>query len=202
MSAVWNYHPNKRRVDLSQHAGYSQITYIVKYESRKHLESANLRQAARLNSMESNISCQNYFTWTARFGEVILNYGRAIISGRFFRTAVLTLTSRKLIVKNNWYRFWTYVPNIMKIGFLICEKLQRAPRTNKWTNEPTNTSDHNTSWRRWQSTVNTPHRRMLWILEIKYFMVYTLNISISQGSIETRLRLGGIFNGRFVANFL
>jgi len=39
---------------------------------------------------------------------------------------------------------------------------------------------------------------MLWISLISYFS----DISFSQGSVATRLRRGGIFNKRFIANFL
>ena len=39
---------------------------------------------------------------------------------------------------------------------------------------------------------------MLWISLINLFS----DISFSQGSVVTRLRCGGIFNNRFIANFL
>jgi len=39
---------------------------------------------------------------------------------------------------------------------------------------------------------------MLWISLINLFS----DIIISQGSVATRLRLGGIFNNGFIANFL
>ena len=39
---------------------------------------------------------------------------------------------------------------------------------------------------------------MLWISLINSFS----DISFSQGSVATRLRFGGIFNNRFIANFL
>ena len=39
---------------------------------------------------------------------------------------------------------------------------------------------------------------MLWISLISYFS----DISFSQGSVAMRLRCGGVFNKRFIANFL
>jgi len=44
---------------------------------------ANLRQAAILNLVGSYILCRNYFCQITKFGEDILNYGRAIPGKRF-----------------------------------------------------------------------------------------------------------------------
>ena len=103
---------------------------------RRHLDFCRTRKVISRG--------QNYFFGqTAKCGEDIANHWRAITSGRFFSTAVLTLN---------------FDPDFSKVIFStddehLCQKSDfRYSRnytsvTNERTSVPTNTLDDNTSWR-------------------------------------------------------
>ena len=115
-------------------------------ETRKHPETANLRQVAIFSFVVSHISCHNYLwqpsrpyiSWIAIFGEAILNSSRVTTNLKIFMRFwpwTLTLTSRKSLLG-----CWTSMPNFVKTGHVLVVKLQRAQRTN----EPSNLCDHST----------------------------------------------------------
>jgi len=107
------------------------------------LESANLRQAVILNFIESRISCRNYVCRIAKFGEDILNPGRAITSYNYYKwkflsTAVLTLNLDLWKGNDEICTEAEHLCQISRQSDLGSFREIRTNVTNERTNQPTN----------------------------------------------------------------
>ena len=80
---------------------------------------------------------------------------------KIFSTAVLTLNFDLDLWKVKvGHKCWNYVLNFMKIGLLVFENHDELI-TDETTNELSNTSDHNTSWRMY----NNEYNRIVFVVE-------------------------------------
>ena len=111
----------------AHHCCCSAITIVIKITTRSHSESVNLRQAAILNFVESQISCRNYpwslnICWTVKSGEQILNCDRAITTEYFqYSGCDLELWPWRLDLSDIWHKV-----------FNICDKFQENCSCTLW----------------------------------------------------------------------
>jgi len=87
-----------------------------------------------------HILCWNYFCRTAKFGEDVLNYGRAVTSGRFSERCLLAWRLKVNI--EIWHRWWIecLCQISWKLDLYFNEYLEG---TNKLTTDQTDMHEHN-----------------------------------------------------------